>query len=256
MKKLFPIRTYFVRAKVFGFIVIFIVLVYLVYLILDVSGSLTLLQSHQRRTCFALRPRCNFLISSLFLHKTLAWGCQNCQLKCLAVPTTFALWHDLRLPLKKIRLQLAVHFGSLKTKFATGTIFNRSRSFRDMVLRITFIVFLCFAAAESSGQLFKRKKQKAEAESPAQQPTSLNPSSSRSQEYAPKESRRSSKGPTYGLEQEYYERMEAVAKERRKVEKIMEKPQYSDPMYFGHKRPPKKRKPSKMKFCKVCGIRH
>ena len=36
MKKLFPIRTYFVRARVFGFIVIFIVLVYLVYLVLDV----------------------------------------------------------------------------------------------------------------------------------------------------------------------------------------------------------------------------
>ena len=35
MKKLFPIRSYFVRAKVFGFIVIFIALVYLVYFILD-----------------------------------------------------------------------------------------------------------------------------------------------------------------------------------------------------------------------------
>lgn len=36
MKKLFPIRSYFVRARVFGFIVVFIVLVYLVYRILDV----------------------------------------------------------------------------------------------------------------------------------------------------------------------------------------------------------------------------
>lgn len=35
MKKLFPIRSYFVRAKVFGFIVLFIVLFYLVYFILD-----------------------------------------------------------------------------------------------------------------------------------------------------------------------------------------------------------------------------
>lgn len=35
MKKLFPIRSYFVRARVFGFIVIFIALVYLVYFILD-----------------------------------------------------------------------------------------------------------------------------------------------------------------------------------------------------------------------------
>ena len=35
MKKLFPIRSYFVRARVFGFIVVFIVLVYLVYRVLD-----------------------------------------------------------------------------------------------------------------------------------------------------------------------------------------------------------------------------
>jgi hypothetical protein len=35
MKKLFPIRSYFIRARVFGFIVVFIALVYVVYLILD-----------------------------------------------------------------------------------------------------------------------------------------------------------------------------------------------------------------------------
>ena len=35
MKKLFPIRTYFVRAKVFGFILIFIAAFYLVYLIFE-----------------------------------------------------------------------------------------------------------------------------------------------------------------------------------------------------------------------------
>jgi hypothetical protein len=38
MKKLFPIRSYFVRAKVFGFIVVFIALVYLAYFILDLLG--------------------------------------------------------------------------------------------------------------------------------------------------------------------------------------------------------------------------
>jgi len=35
MKKLFPLRSYFIRAKVFGFLVIFVVLVYLIYLVLD-----------------------------------------------------------------------------------------------------------------------------------------------------------------------------------------------------------------------------
>ncbi|WKK85382.1 hypothetical protein QYS48_26230 [Marivirga arenosa] len=55
---------------------------------------------------------------------------------------------------------------------------------------------------------------------------------------------------------EYYERMEENAKEKRKQAKEMEKPQYSDWTYFGHKRKPKKRPPEKMKFCEECGIRH
>ncbi|HEY9486691.1 MAG TPA: hypothetical protein VIQ51_00085 [Chryseosolibacter sp.] len=125
-----------------------------------------------------------------------------------------------------------------------------------MDLRIILFVLMAFATAESHAQFWKGKKKKSGVENIAQQPTSLNPSPSAKAEYAPKASRRSSKGPTYGLEQEYYERMEALEKARRKNEKLMEKPQYSDPLYFGHKRPPKKRKPSKMKFCKECGIRH
>lgn len=58
------------------------------------------------------------------------------------------------------------------------------------------------------------------------------------------------------LQKEYYERVETVAKERRKAARIMQKPQYSDPMFFGHKRLPKKRAPKDMRFCKECGIRH
>mgnify|MGYP000091367942 CR=1 FL=1 len=61
---------------------------------------------------------------------------------------------------------------------------------------------------------------------------------------------------TYNARERFYQRMEAVARQRRKNERLMEKPQYSDPMYFGHKRPPKKRPPEKMKYCKVCGIKH
>ena len=55
---------------------------------------------------------------------------------------------------------------------------------------------------------------------------------------------------------EYEERMEENAKEKRKQAKEMEKPQYSDWTYFGHKRKPKKRPPEKMKYCKECGIKH
>jgi hypothetical protein len=66
----------------------------------------------------------------------------------------------------------------------------------------------------------------------------------------------STKGATYESEQQYYERMAKVFKDKEKAEKEMAKPQYSNPMYFGHKRPPKKHKPGKMKFCKECGMRH
>lgn len=55
---------------------------------------------------------------------------------------------------------------------------------------------------------------------------------------------------------EYYERMEANAKKYKKMEKEMKKPQYSDPTYFGHKHPPKKRPPGKKKYCKICGMVH
>lgn len=55
---------------------------------------------------------------------------------------------------------------------------------------------------------------------------------------------------------EYEERMQQNVKEKRKKAKEMEKPQYSDWTYFGHKRKPKKRSPDKMKYCDECGIRH
>jgi len=38
MKKLFPVRSYFVRARIFGFAILFIFLVYVVYQLLDIMG--------------------------------------------------------------------------------------------------------------------------------------------------------------------------------------------------------------------------
>ena len=49
---------------------------------------------------------------------------------------------------------------------------------------------------------------------------------------------------------------EAMRKEYKKREKDMEKPQYTNSAYFGHKKKPKKRKRGKRKFCKECGIVH
>lgn len=58
------------------------------------------------------------------------------------------------------------------------------------------------------------------------------------------------------LVKEYEDRMEANAKRYKKEAKLAEKPQYSDPSYFGHKKKPKKRPVGKRKFCKECQIVH
>jgi len=56
--------------------------------------------------------------------------------------------------------------------------------------------------------------------------------------------------------EDFYERMEDNAKEKKRMARKMQHPKYSDPMYFGHKRKPKKRPPGKRKFCKECKIVH
>lgn len=56
--------------------------------------------------------------------------------------------------------------------------------------------------------------------------------------------------------EEFEKRMVANVKKNQKVAKKMEKPQYSDPSYFGHKKKPKKRPNGKKKFCKECGLKH
>lgn len=55
---------------------------------------------------------------------------------------------------------------------------------------------------------------------------------------------------------EFYARIEKAAKEKQRILKKMATPQYANPLYFGHKRPPKRNPVYKMKYCKECGIRH
>jgi hypothetical protein len=126
-----------------------------------------------------------------------------------------------------------------------------------MQARIILIPIFVLTTAVSYGQFWKRKKTKESVpvENNSQAPNSLSPTSSK-KEYAPRASKKSSSGTTYDAEQKYYERMAALEKAKRKEEEMKLKPQYSDPAYFGHKRPPKRHKPGKMKFCKECGIRH
>lgn len=58
------------------------------------------------------------------------------------------------------------------------------------------------------------------------------------------------------LQVEYVERMQSNTKKYKKIAKEMEKPQYSDPLYFGHKKKPKKRPLGKRKYCDECGLWH
>lgn len=54
----------------------------------------------------------------------------------------------------------------------------------------------------------------------------------------------------------FRERMEEVSKQKAKEAKLANKPQYTNPLYFGHKKPPKKRPLHKRKLCKTCNIVH
>ena len=110
-------------------------------------------------------------------------------------------------------------------------------------------------AGAALGQSKKKKKKSKEAPS-TEQPTSMNPYYP-TEEYEPKKKKKKSKGRiSYEARVNFYKRMEDVAKAERKAEKESKKPENANPLYFGHKKPPKKRPPNKMKYCKVCGIRH
>lgn len=127
-----------------------------------------------------------------------------------------------------------------------------------ILLFVVLAVFALTALAQSKGS---SKKKSSTENRQSGSPTSVQPYFPE-KDYAPESEKKARKGRvkeqpvTYNARERFYERMEEVARQRRKNEKLMEKPQYSDPMYFGHKRPPKKRPPEKMKYCKVCGIRH
>jgi hypothetical protein len=60
----------------------------------------------------------------------------------------------------------------------------------------------------------------------------------------------------HSAQYEFYARVEKVAKEKQRMMRKMDKPQYSNFLYFGHKHLPKKHLPSQMRYCKECGLRH
>jgi len=60
----------------------------------------------------------------------------------------------------------------------------------------------------------------------------------------------------HSAEYEFYNRIEKAAKQKKRALRKLAKPQYANPLYFGHRNPPKKHAPHKMRFCEMCGIRH
>jgi hypothetical protein len=116
------------------------------------------------------------------------------------------------------------------------------------------IVFLFIAACLSTSVYGQKKYPEAVDQS---LPTSLNPASPSQHFFAPKKAKRKNESaPTIETYEQYVARMKRTVKAIEKNERLMRKPQYSNPLYFGHKRLPKKHKAGKLKFCKECGIRH
>lgn len=131
--------------------------------------------------------------------------------------------------------------------------FRQPKRVNIFVFMLRYLLLLVFTMAVATS-FAQSKRKKSKKEEPAGQPSSLAPYYPQ-KKYEPKKQKTSGKV-TYNARDKFYDRREALEKANRKNEKEMEKPQNSDPMYFGHKRPPKKRPADKMKFCKVCGIRH
>lgn len=127
-------------------------------------------------------------------------------------------------------------------------------------MRILISILLTMIAFASYGQLNRKEKKAARRGTAVERPTTLNPGSEDVDFVAPKVSERKQKkkpsGVTYNAQKEYEERMSARAKTYRYNERMLMKPQYANPAYFGHKRKPKRHAPGKIKYCKECGIRH
>lgn len=122
-------------------------------------------------------------------------------------------------------------------------------------MRPLFFIFL-FQVLIPSFSGAQSEKKKAAVYKPG--PTSLEPSPFLEEVYGPRIAKKKSKAKIPAIEsrEEFEMRMKRTAKMINKRERMLRKPQYSNPLYFGHKRPPKKHKAGNLKFCRECEIRH
>lgn len=131
-----------------------------------------------------------------------------------------------------------------------------------MIIRIICTVLLVVAALAVSGQNSRENRSseridKSDLLDEELFSPTLPGAGENKKDYKKKKRLRKSKKLTYGKAvNDYRLRMQAVAKRNARQEKLARKPRYSDPTYFGHKRPPKKRPVGKRKLCKECMIVH
>jgi len=124
-------------------------------------------------------------------------------------------------------------------------------------MRILFVCVFTLVAIASFAQQSRKERRAEKKELESNQPTSLDPETNMPiPEIREPKKKTKSNGPTYNSQKEFEQRMQARAKTNRRNEKLLMTPQYSNPLYFGHKRAPKKHSYKKIKFCKECGIRH
>ena len=136
-------------------------------------------------------------------------------------------------------------------------------------LTVLFFTFLTFSAQAQSKKKEKQSKKTEKAEqdnsyapfSPAESAMDANTSSRKSKKSRKGKNKGESFSDAFNKRMdnkivEFEKRMKQNAQDDRREARLMKKPQYSDPMYFGHKKPPKKRPLGKRKFCKECGIVH
>jgi hypothetical protein len=130
------------------------------------------------------------------------------------------------------------------------------RSLRNMRYSLLILLFLGSLSLAQGQSKKEKKQQKQEIKAQKQLPSSREPGSSDNMFRGERKMSKSSGSLEAKAVQEYQQRMKQNAKKYNKIDRIKDKPQYSDPTYFGHKKKPKKRPVGKRKFCKECGIVH
>lgn len=128
--------------------------------------------------------------------------------------------------------------------------------------KVLFLVLLMagLSACSSTKNAGVANQSSSQAVSPSSRSTGMETGSSSAMDKGSKSTKKANSKALHrthaDMVKEAEERQEANAKRREKEAKLAEKPQYSDPSYFGHKKKPKKRPVGKRKMCKECGIVH